>query len=474
MMTSFRAATSFVLALLVAATACNSDSPPRSDSAPPVTSAPVTTPRATVAGTVDVADFGAIADDDTDDANAIAAAIRSGHKTVHLGPGRHLLRAASIRPLSGQRLECAPGAVLVPAPFVSTEDQGIHDSVNRGAIEVVHAADVTIDNCSIDGQSDRHPRGLLFGIHIVGEGSDRVTVRGGTIKNIPGDGDGRTMGDGIYVGQFDAVKGTPEDVLIDGVTVDAPGRQGIAVVQARRVSIRNSTFLNGNAAGVDVEPNHFANVAEHVTISDSLFENNVLGVNVGDFARHVSIIHNTLTAVGEDPKADNISTLGEQTIIRDNAIRRGHHCVYVAGAQGQNGAGVGGAARSVVAGNDISGCTFGVRSTARDVRILDNRVANCSESGVILDGQLDGAPANLVEGNVLTDNSNSSAAFPAQIRSADAKEGAILRNRLVETRGSGGARHGILLHGLPHERATHRIEANEISGASGAPVILTP
>lgn len=423
----------------------------------------------------DVVAHGATPDDESDDSLAFERAIRAS-QTVTVPPGRYVLRARSVRPRAEQTIRCSPGAVLLPAPKTGGDD-GIVDSYNRAAIEIVNAPGVVVEGCSIDGNADRAPRGLLFGVNVFGAGSRGVILRDLHIFDIPGDGEGATYGDGIYIGVVEGrpeAAGSPSRVTIDHVTVERTGRQGVAVVAGKEIEVLDSTFRGVPGAGVDVEPNGPRFPAEDVMIKGSHFEGNVLGINVATDTARISIVDNYMAVEGSDPRADNISSAATDGVIRGNTIRRGNHCILVAGISDRSDAGT----RTSIAGNDIAECNFGIRSTAREVVMEGNQVHDNVEGGIVVDGQLpnERAADNRVARNVLTNNSAAGLAHPdgyslsANIHLADSLRSVVTENTIRDDRGRGAAAHGILAVGIPQERSTHVIRDNVITGVSGAPV----
>jgi polygalacturonase len=430
-----------------------------------------------------VASYGAVPNDGQDDAASIERALAAA-KTVTFPPGRYDIRARSVQPRNGQRLIFQPGAVLAAAPFIpnaepSKIDHGIRGSHNRAAMEIVGVHDVDIENVGIYGWGDVQRNGQLMGINVLGH-SRRITIRGGRVRDVSGDGRGRAMGDGVYIGTTDTLRrmdpSVPQDVRIIDLLVENSDRQGVAAVEVRGLSITGSTFRNNRSAGVDVEPNFARGINEDVVVADSTFDDNGLGVNVSDFAKRTRILRNNLSVTGKDPRADNISTLGQGTEIRGNQIRRGHHCVFVAGLAGQDGFGVGGAAGSVVADNDMAGCKVGVRVSARNVSVTNNTIASMSDQGVILDGSLptERARGSTVTGNRLRDCSRPGIEFSVAILAADALDAKITNNIVTDSRGVHAADFGIQLHGLVEERRTHMVSGNRVQGTVKADFVNTP
>ena len=68
------------------------------------------------------------------------------------------------------------------------------------------------------------------------------------------------------------------NVVIDGATLERNGRQGLAVVDAEQVTLRNSTIGPVAWWGVDLETDDDCAIARHVTIDHNSFGANRYGV----------------------------------------------------------------------------------------------------------------------------------------------------------------------------------------------------
>jgi hypothetical protein len=117
-----------------------------------------------------------------------------------------------------------------------------------------------------------------------------------------------TWGDGIdlHRSTFSPACGddasSARNVVIDGATLDHNGRQGLAVVDAEQVTLRNSTVGPAAWWDVDLETDDDCDIARHVTIDHNSFGANRFGVlgsvgfggspQVGD----VTFTNNTQTA----------------------------------------------------------------------------------------------------------------------------------------------------------------------------------
>ena len=100
-------------------------------------------------------------------------------------------------------------------------------------------------------------------------GSENITVKNLTLKS--------SGGDGIYVGAFNGLGGC-KNVLIDNVICDNHHRQGISIIGAENMIIRNSRFINTSgtppACGIDFEPNGPTNFLVNILVENCDFSNN--------------------------------------------------------------------------------------------------------------------------------------------------------------------------------------------------------
>ena len=100
-------------------------------------------------------------------------------------------------------------------------------------------------------------------------GSSNVTVAGLTLR--------RSGGDGIYLGVTGS-NNVNEDVVIREVVCDENHRQGMSVISARNLLVKNSMFnrTEGTApqSGIDLEPNNPDEQLTDVVIRNCVFEDN--------------------------------------------------------------------------------------------------------------------------------------------------------------------------------------------------------
>ena len=90
-------------------------------------------------------------------------------------------------------------------------------------------------------------------------------------------------------------------MLISGATIERIGRQGLAVVDAERVTLQDSTVGPVTWANVDIETDEGCEIARHVTVARNRFGSNGWGVIVnGGFGADPQ--------VGDVTVTDNVQT----------------------------------------------------------------------------------------------------------------------------------------------------------------------
>ena len=93
-----------------------------------------------------------------------------------------------------------------------------------------------------------------------------------------------TWGDGVYLGHATYSPACGDDassarnVLITGVTLERVGRQGVAVVDAENVTVRDSTIGPVALSNVDIETDDDCEIARDVMITRNQFGANAWGV----------------------------------------------------------------------------------------------------------------------------------------------------------------------------------------------------
>jgi len=279
---------------------------------------------------------GSLAPNGRDDTWALQQAL--DHSATITLPAGHF-QVGSVRLNSGNRLTMAANTVLHSIPPERSD--------YRGVLLVQDVDDVVIEGGMIDGTGGP----VMNGINI--EGAHRLRVRDIRIVNMATTSDG-VRGDGIYIRR--GIAGKPlrhaTDIVIEGVTADANGRQGLSLVSGRQIHILHCTFSNTTSAvpgaGIDFEPNVDNDTIDDVVVTDCTFEGNETGVLV--FMKN----------------AERMASV----TLRD--------CVF----RGNRTNGITGRLDGVD-GLTVTGCTFDanqrsalVLANAESVAVLDNRIRN--------------------------------------------------------------------------------------------------
>ncbi len=211
---------------------------------------------------------GELAPSGNDDTDALQRALDE-HAVVRLAGGHFGVR--SVRLNSGNRLVMTPQTTL-------------HAVALRGddlpaMLRIEDVEDVVIEGGILDGS--RGP--VTLGVAIYG--GRRVRIYGTRAVNIATTSDG-SKGDGFYIARSypSRTNVMAEDVVLDGVTADGNGRQGLSVIAVRGLRVVNSVFANTTSsvpgAGIDFEPNGDADTIDDVLVSGCTFAANQTGVLV--------------------------------------------------------------------------------------------------------------------------------------------------------------------------------------------------
>ncbi|MGH6865984.1 MAG: glycosyl hydrolase family 28-related protein [Methyloceanibacter sp.] len=214
---------------------------------------------------VNVTDKGAKGDGKTSDTAAIKRAIDEvggTGGTVFVPDGTYLVTTIGKGRLalkSNMTLKLAPRATLKAIP---------NGAKNYSVLRISKASDATIEGGTLFGDRAEHKskggeRGM--GLHI-GPDAERITVSRLTTKEM--------WGDGFYVSGA-------ADVTFCFVTADHNRRQGLSIINAKRVLVTDSLFTNTRgtdpSAGIDLEPNKSEHSISNIRIENSKFINNAGG-----------------------------------------------------------------------------------------------------------------------------------------------------------------------------------------------------
>jgi parallel beta-helix repeat protein len=239
---------------------------------------------------VDVKTKGAKGDGVTNDTAAIQAAIDAvagTGGTVLVPGGTYMIQTAARLSLkSNMTFKLAAGATLKAITS---------NSANYDIVRVDGQSNVNIVGGTIEGERSTHQGttgewGMGIGVYA----SSKVVIDGVTTKE--------TWGDGIYLGN------KSKDITICGAVADHNRRQGMSLVSASGVTVKDSIFKNTEGtnpqSGIDFEPNT-GEAVDNVTISGSQFlDNHSYGLEFYCGAgpvTNVTITRNTFSGNGDLP-----------------------------------------------------------------------------------------------------------------------------------------------------------------------------
>jgi hypothetical protein len=149
---------------------------------------------------------------------------------------------------------------------------------HRSNWRFVGGANLTVQNLAVRGSD---PQGAYDPTIEWQHGFSVEGVQGMTLTDVQVR---ETWGDGIdlYRSSFSPTCGddasSARNVVIDGATLERNGRQGLAVVDAEYVTLRNSAIGPGAWWNVDLEADDTCDIARHVTIDHNSFGANRYGV----------------------------------------------------------------------------------------------------------------------------------------------------------------------------------------------------
>ncbi len=273
--------------------------------------------------------YGAKGDGRTDDTAAIQAAIEvvAGTGGTLLVPdGTYLINAIlannqGLQLRSNMTLRLSSGAVLKAMP---------NGSAAYSILFLPRVTNVNIIGGTIEGERSAHTgTGGESGMGIFVASSQNVFIEGVTAKEC--------WGDGFYIGG----SAGSTNITLCNVVADHNRRQGLSVVYADGVVVRNSTFKNTQGtlpeAGIDIEPNAGETVANMQILGCTFTNNSGGGIQNGlalkdrgiAFARNVLIdgnvmVGNGFNAANNEPGGGGIeisNTAGHRVtnnVMRDN------------------------------------------------------------------------------------------------------------------------------------------------------------
>jgi hypothetical protein len=139
-------------------------------------------------------------------------------------------------------------------------------------------SNITVQNLAVRGSD---PQGAYEPSLEWQHGFSVDGVQGMTLANVQAR---ETWGDGIDLGNSANTPACGDDassarnIVIDGATLERNGRQGVAVVDAEKVTLRNSAIGPVAWWSVDLETDDNCEIARHVTIDHNSFGANRYGV----------------------------------------------------------------------------------------------------------------------------------------------------------------------------------------------------
>lgn len=217
------------------------------------------------ANAVDIRDFGGFPNDGTNDTPALVAAMSGGGRTVILPAGEYIISKFEIP--AGTALELASGAVLRDSGLLLATEQLIS----------IRTAGVTINATGARVVANRAS-------YTTGEFRHGVFIFGASNVVITGLESSQHGGDGFYVG---GPAGSPSrDVRLFNVLASGNRRQGISVVSAVNLTVRDSVFAATNGTnpslGIDFEPNNNNDKLENIRFQNIRTQGNAGGgISVG-------------------------------------------------------------------------------------------------------------------------------------------------------------------------------------------------
>lgn len=224
---------------------------------------------------VDVTSTGAAGNGSTDDTAAIQRAVTqaaSAKGTVVFPDGTYMIDALKGVNVPGNvTLKLSSGATLKAFP---------NSSQNYTVLQV-SGANVSIIGGTIAGERDQHSgSGGEWGMGITVDGASGTVIEGVTVRDM--------WGDGIYL------SGQSTNTTLCSVVADNNRRQGMSIIGADGVVIKDSTFKNTNGtepkSGIDIEPNQGTSVV-NVDIENSDFVDNAgAGINIYADSGNVSSV----------------------------------------------------------------------------------------------------------------------------------------------------------------------------------------
>ena len=223
---------------------------------------------------INVQNFGAKGDGQTNDTAAIQAAVDvavAGSGKVLVPDGVYMVDALqAVRLRSGVVFQMESGAIL----------QAIPNSSRFSAVLAIE----NVNNVTVLGGTIRGERKLHSGKK--GEWGMGVQINGSRNILIQGTAANDCWGDGFYIGTETFVGpnawmelfGVPENIRLIDIRANNNRRQGISLIAGINVEILRPILTNTNgtapAAGLDIETNRNTDFLENIVVSDAFTANN--------------------------------------------------------------------------------------------------------------------------------------------------------------------------------------------------------
>lgn len=201
----------------------------------------------------------------SDSSDALEAALRSGSSYVVIDKQSSdwIVKPMKLFRLSNMTIVFEPGVVL-------RAKSGAFGSSGSILFQLVTPENITIEGNGAVLKMNKSEYNSMENRHAfaINRGKN-VTVRDLTFKD--------SGGDGIYISGGST--GTySEDITIENVICENNRRQGMSIISAKDVYVRNSTFKSSNGAnpeaGVDLEPNNSSERLENINFNNCKFLSN--------------------------------------------------------------------------------------------------------------------------------------------------------------------------------------------------------
>ncbi len=206
-------------------------------------------------GSLNVKDYGATGNGNTDETDAIQSAINavSSGGTVYIPDGTYMINATAISSGGTHGLEInGKSNVTIYLSSRAVLKAITNSSDSYEILRIVYSNNITINGGTLLGDKDTHTSSS-------GEDGTCLTVIGSQYVILDGVTFRKGHGDGIYVQKSGSGVRT-QHLIARNIIVDGNYRQGIAIVDGDDILIENSTIKNsgglpGGGGGIDMEPN---------------------------------------------------------------------------------------------------------------------------------------------------------------------------------------------------------------------------